>query len=239
MTDGIQPPSGHVFRVERAHGPVWYAKYRLPDGRQVQRKIGPAWTGRGRPAAGYVTKRLAEDWLREVLHEARRAPSLVWCEPARPSLTRPPSTCATAATSAAASRRRCATIARTSTPISSLGSATWRWRTITPASIERWRTGLNGLSPRTKNKLLVVMHGVMRRASQVWGLSSNPVAGVEKQRVSSSGDLEVFSPKRSWRSCEAPRPSRTPRSISQPRSRGCAVASCSRCAGAMSTSPAR
>ena len=38
------------------------------------------------------------------------------------------------------------------------------------------------------------MHGVMRRASQVWGLSSNPVAGVEKQRVSSSGDLEVFSP---------------------------------------------
>ncbi|HEX3832156.1 MAG TPA: tyrosine-type recombinase/integrase [Solirubrobacteraceae bacterium] len=65
---------------------------------------------------------------------------------------------------------------------------------ITQASIERWRVGLTGLSPRTKNKLLVVMHGVMRRASQVWGLDSNPVASVEKQRVPSSGDLEVFSP---------------------------------------------
>lgn len=51
---------------------MWYAKYRLPDGRQLQRKIGPAWTGRGRPAAGDVTKRLAEDWLRGVLDEAFR-----------------------------------------------------------------------------------------------------------------------------------------------------------------------
>ena len=39
----IRPPTGHVFRVERARGPVWYAKYRLPDGRQVQKKVGPAW----------------------------------------------------------------------------------------------------------------------------------------------------------------------------------------------------
>ena len=67
-----RPVSGHVFRVERKRGPVWYAKYRLPDGRQVQKKIGPAWTERGRPAAGYFTKRTAEDWLRDVLDEARR-----------------------------------------------------------------------------------------------------------------------------------------------------------------------
>jgi integrase len=53
---------------------------------------------------------------------------------------------------------------------------------------------LTGLSPRTKNKLLVVMHGVMRRAGHVWGLTINPVAGVEKQRARSTGDLEVFSP---------------------------------------------
>ena len=30
-----RPPSGHVFRLERKRGAVWYAKYRLPDGRQV------------------------------------------------------------------------------------------------------------------------------------------------------------------------------------------------------------
>ena len=68
----LQPPSGHVFRVDRSRGPVWYAKYRLPDGRQVQRKVGPAWTERGRPPAGWFTKRTAEDWLRGVLDEARR-----------------------------------------------------------------------------------------------------------------------------------------------------------------------
>lgn len=60
-----QSPTGHVFRVERKRGPVWYAKYRLPDGRQLQKKLGPAWTERGRPPAGYFTKRLAEDWLRD------------------------------------------------------------------------------------------------------------------------------------------------------------------------------
>ena len=38
----------------------------------MQRKIGPAWTERGRPPAGYVTKRLAEAWLRDVLDQARR-----------------------------------------------------------------------------------------------------------------------------------------------------------------------
>lgn len=69
---GVGVPSGHVFRVERARGPVWYAKYRLPDARQVQKKLGPAWSERGRPPAGHFTKRLAEDWLREVLYEARR-----------------------------------------------------------------------------------------------------------------------------------------------------------------------
>jgi integrase len=34
-------------------------------------RIGPAWTERGRPAAGYFTKRLAEDWLRDVIDQAR------------------------------------------------------------------------------------------------------------------------------------------------------------------------
>jgi hypothetical protein len=51
---------------------VWYAKYRLPDGRQRQRRIGPAWTSRGRPQAGCFTKRTAEAWLSDVLEEARR-----------------------------------------------------------------------------------------------------------------------------------------------------------------------
>jgi integrase len=65
---------------------------------------------------------------------------------------------------------------------------------VTPAEIDAWRASLPGLSPRTKNKLLVVMHGVFRRAQHVWGLPTNPVASVEKYRQRSSGDIVVFSP---------------------------------------------
>jgi hypothetical protein len=36
-----RPPTGHVVRRHGTRGDVWYAKYRLPDGRQMLRKIGP------------------------------------------------------------------------------------------------------------------------------------------------------------------------------------------------------
>jgi hypothetical protein len=65
-----QPVSGHVFRYEGKRRPTWRAKYRLPDGRQCQKTIGPAWTARGRPPVGYHTKRTAEAWLRRTLAEA-------------------------------------------------------------------------------------------------------------------------------------------------------------------------
>ncbi len=194
----MRPPSGHVFRVDRLRGPVWYAKYRLPDGRQVQRKIGPAWTERGRPAAGYFTKRLAEDWLRGVLDEARRGVL--------------PGTVQTGATfaDAAAEFLRYAEQDRACKPstvrdyrsnlnahlLPAFGSA--RLEEITPAAIDRWRGSLTALSNRTKNKLLVVMHGVFRRAQHVWGLPVNPVASVEKHPQRSSGDLQVFSPEEVW-----------------------------------------
>lgn len=45
---------------------------RPADGRRVHKSTGPAWTQRGRPAAGTFTKRTAEAWLRDVLGEARR-----------------------------------------------------------------------------------------------------------------------------------------------------------------------
>src|SRR4051812_47277623 len=74
----VMEASGHVFRVERKRGPVWYAKYRLGDGRQIRRKIRPAWTERGRPPAGWFTRRGAEEWLRAVLDQARRGTMPAW-----------------------------------------------------------------------------------------------------------------------------------------------------------------
>src|SRR2546421_11612341 len=65
--------SGQVVRIERKRGPVWYAHYREPSGRQRQKLIGNAWKGQGRPPIGYYTKRMAEDWLRsKLLEDAQR-----------------------------------------------------------------------------------------------------------------------------------------------------------------------
>jgi hypothetical protein len=69
--DQVRAGSGFVFQVDRRSGPVCYAKYRLPDGRQVKKKIGPAWNGRSCPADGFFSKRTAEDWLDDVLQQAR------------------------------------------------------------------------------------------------------------------------------------------------------------------------
>jgi len=184
-----------VFRLDRARGPVWYAKYRLPDGRQVQRKIGPAWTDRGRPPAGYVTKRLAEAWLRDVLDQARRG--------SLPGMVRTGATFADAAAEFlryAADERDCKP--STLRDYRSIVEAhlvprfgAERIEDITPAMIEAWRASFGPhLAARTKNKWLVVLHGIFRRAQTVWKLPINPAAGIEKHRQRSSGDIDVFSP---------------------------------------------
>src|SRR5581483_2749064 len=189
--------SGHVFRVERARGPVWYAKYRLPDGRQVQKRIGPAWQGRGRPAAGYVTKRLAEDWLRGVLEEARRGtlPGTVrtgatfadaaaeWLRYVEHDRGRKPSTVA----GYRALVRSQLLPAFESMPLES----------ITTAMIEKW-IGSVQRSANTRLKSLVLLHGIFQRAKKVWRLPVNPAADVERPSLPRSGDIQVFSPEEVW-----------------------------------------
>ena len=64
--------TGHATLKQRKRGPVWYLKYRLADGRQVQKLLGPAWAERGRPPAGYFTRKTADEALQELLADARR-----------------------------------------------------------------------------------------------------------------------------------------------------------------------
>jgi integrase len=172
---------------------VWFAKYRLPDGRQVQKRIGPAWTGRGRPAAGYVTKRLAEDWLRGVLDEARRGTL--------------PGTVKTGVTfaHAAAEWLRYIEFDRARKPSTLAGYRSlvrsqllpafgpMPLESITTAEIERW-LGSVRRTANTRRLAVVMLHGIFQRAKKVWGLPANPVAEVEKPPVKRSGDIEVFSP---------------------------------------------
>ncbi|MGH2854990.1 MAG: tyrosine-type recombinase/integrase [Solirubrobacteraceae bacterium] len=219
----IRPPSGRVFRVEGKRGPVWYAKYRLPDGRQVQRKVGPAWSQRGRPPAGYFTKRLAEDWLRDVFDEARRG--------TLPGLVRTGATFA----DAAAEFLRYAEQDRSLKPSTLRGYrsivdayllpafAERRLEEIATADIELWRSQLTGvggggrrpntqcpeeapkrgrppraLSNNSKNRIVVLLHGIFARACKVYGLPANPVSAVERHPVKLTGDIDVFSPEEVW-----------------------------------------
>jgi integrase len=194
----VQPPSGHVFRVERRRGAVWYAKFRLPDGRQVQKKIGPAWSERGRPPVGYFTKRQAEAWLRDVLDQARRGglPGLVrsgvtfneaaeeWLRFIEEDRERKPSTLVDYRSALKAHL------------LPAFGERALE--SITAEEIELWRRSLTGLSNRSKNKLLIQLHGIFRRAQIVWNVPVNPLARVEKHPMRTSGDIQVFSPEEVW-----------------------------------------
>jgi len=64
---------------------------------------------------------------------------------------------------------------------------------IAPIHIERWRASLP-VGPRMKNKLLVEMHGIFKRARKMYGLERNPAAEVEHLRVPSKCDIDVFTP---------------------------------------------
>jgi integrase len=187
-----RPVSGHVIRVERKRGPVWYAKYRLPDGRQTQKKLGPAWAARGRPPAGYFTKRTAQAWLDDVLAQARRGelPGMVV-------------TGATVA-DAAAEWLRWAERDRACKPstlsdyrhtarriVADLGER--RIEDVTPELLERWKTTIDA-SNRTVAKYLVILHGIFGRAMKVWRLPGNPVAEVERPRFRVSDDVDAFPP---------------------------------------------
>jgi len=197
MIGRVQPPTGHVFRVERARGPVWYMKYRLPDGRQVQKKLGPAWTERGRPPTGYFTKRLAEDALCGVLDKARRGTlagmvrtGVTFADAAAEYLRyiehdrgRKPST---------VHGYRSALNAHLLPAFGALAL-----EEVTTEAIEGWLAGFDG-SARSRNKLLIELHGILGRARKVWGLPSNAAADVEKFPQPRSGDIEVFSPEEVW-----------------------------------------
>ncbi|MGO9751987.1 MAG: tyrosine-type recombinase/integrase [Solirubrobacteraceae bacterium] len=199
--------SGQVLVVERKRGAVWYAQYRDPSGGQHRKLIGPVWTGRGRPPEGHYTKRGAEDWLRDrQLEDAQRAATA-------PANARTGTTFAEAAEEYlryAEQDRGCkpSTIRGYRSQLNAhllpaFGSM--RIEEITEREIERWRAGMAGsrrarsvLSNKTKNHQLVLMHAILRRAVKVYGLPRNPLENVDRYRVRSSGDIQVFSPEEIW-----------------------------------------
>jgi integrase len=209
----VTRPSGFVFRLEKTRGASWWAKYRLPDGTQVKRKIGPVWAGRGRPAEGHFTKRLAEDWLHDRLEEVRREAAV---SDVVPGCAAPAASTSVTFAEAAAEYLCFAEQDRGCKPSTIRGYrnaikihllavfAEMKLEDITVQEIEQWRAGMSSvrvqrdLSNKTKNTLLVLMHAIFRHAVKLYGLPANPVANVDRFRVRSSGDIQVFSPEEVW-----------------------------------------
>jgi len=189
--------SGHVELVDRKRGPQFYVKYRLADGHQVMKRLGPAWSDHGRPPAGYFTRRTAEHELQAILTDARRG-----------QLSGAIRTGATFEDAAAEwlryvehdRKRRASTIEDYRNVVHhdllpEFGEAALE--EVTTDWIDAYRAGLVGegrLSDRTINKQLVLLHGIFRRAQRVYGLPGNPAAAVDRQPVRRSGDFDVLVP---------------------------------------------
>ncbi len=187
--------------------------------------LGPAWTGRGRPPDGYFTKRLAEDWLRDALDELRFTAGYATNRPLETAVSvheahvaNRPAEVRTSISfaDAAAEYLRFAEQDRGCKP-STLRNyrnainvhllpvfGEMALEDITSRQVERWRAGMSSsreqreLSNKTKNNLLVLMHAIFRHAVRLYDLPANPLASVDRFRVRSSGDIQVFSTEEVW-----------------------------------------
>lgn len=212
-----RPISGHVHLREGKRGSTWYAKYRgperLPDGRlvtrQTEKKIGPAWTGSGRPVDGTFTRKTAQAWLDSVLVDLRRGvgvpnsgASATFADAAaewyragctveawKPS-TRRDYRSALSAHLGVELDATTGTVLAAKAPFGDV-----RLDEITPARIRAWRTaemtpykdaaGVERvrLTRRMAIKTVAIMHGVFVRArTEPFNVTTNPAADVEPLR---------------------------------------------------------
>jgi integrase len=187
-----RPISGHVFKRKGKRGAVWYAKYRLPDGRQQKRRLGPAWTEKTAPPDGYFTKGNAEKHLDELLRQTREGtlPGLVqtgktfadateeWLAYSENVRDCKPST-----------MRDYRNIARVL--VREFGKR--KIESITTQDIDLWISGYGG-SNRTRQKYLVCLGSIFKRAMKVYGLPRNPADLVERPRVRRAAKIDVLRP---------------------------------------------
>lgn len=187
-----QPISGHVSQRKGKRGGVWYAKYRLPDGRQVQKRIGRAWTEKTAPPEGYFTKASAKAHLDELLAQARQGtlPGMVrtgrtfrdaaeewldYCEKVRDCK--------------ASTLRDYRNMVR----VLDREFGNRKVEAITPEEIELWIGGYSG-SNRTRQKYLACLGSIFKRAVKVHGLPRNPADVVERPRVRRAAKIDVLRP---------------------------------------------
>jgi integrase len=195
--------TGHVRLRRGQNGPVWYARYRLPDGRQRQRRLGFAWEEKpgkakqGRPPDGWFTRRTAKAELEKVLERAN-AGKLDGQRPLDPTF-------ADAATEFLRYVEQVRRIDdKTVRDYAGVVSGylipefgEMRLEDIGPDDIDEYKERLlaeGRLTNRTVVRHLTVLHGVFKRAGRVWGLERNPASAdlVDRPRVVYSGEFTAL-----------------------------------------------
>jgi integrase len=187
-----RPISGHVFKRKGKRGAVWYAKFRLPDGRQQKKRLGPDWTEKTAPPEGYFTKTKAQAHLDGLLRQAR--------DGSLPGLIQTGKTFADAAGEWLAyseNVRDCKPSTlhdyRTMARVLVREFGNRKIETITTQDIDLWISGRGG-SNRTRQKYLVCLGSIFKRAMKVYGLPHNPADLVERPRVRRAAKIDVLRP---------------------------------------------
>jgi integrase len=202
--------TGHLKIIKRQEGPVWYCKTRVP-GRtpcQTTRRLGPAHLSGGKPPAGTLTRRQAQDALADLLAEERR-------KLGQGAYDHQPGG-ATFADAAAGflhhvevvKGREVSTLRDYRQSIDRYLKPRWGDRpveSITSADVAELRDDLlkakregredaAPLSTRTVVRHLTVAHGVFRYAMREHGLTRNPASAemVDRPTVRYSGEFETF-----------------------------------------------
>jgi integrase len=186
--------TGHVEIRNRGGGPTFYAKLKLPDGSQPRRKLGRVWSKRSHPPTGYLTTRQAEARLATIL---RGDDPLVNVTPSHVTFGQ---ACAEHLRYLEHERQR-----KRST-LSDYGNAirhdllpyfgeSAAVESITTAQVEAFKDHLlgRGLSHRTAQKIMVLLHAILKRAARKGWITTNPCEAVEKLTVRHSDEFNVLS----------------------------------------------
>jgi len=187
-----RPISGHVFKRKGKRGTVWYAKFRLPDGQQQKKRLGPAWTEKTTPPDGYFTKGKAQAHLDEMLRQAR--------DGSLPGMVKTGKTFADATAEWLAyceNVRDCKPSTmrdyRNMVRVLDREFGKRKIEAITTEDIDLWISGYGG-SNRTRQKYLVCLGSIFKRAMKDYGLPRNPADLVERPRVRRAAKIDVLRP---------------------------------------------
>jgi integrase len=186
--------TGYVRTIERRGGPVYYAKLKLPDGSQPQRRLGRVWAKRSKPPAGYLTSAMAEARLASILAgddaAVNLSPSRVTFEAACEERLRYLEHDRKRKLSTITDYRN--VVAHDLIPY--FGAET-PVENVTTENVEGLKALLlQRVSHRTAQKILVILHGIMARAKRKGWVTTNPCEDAEKVTLVPSDEFNILEP---------------------------------------------